>query len=79
MSHPAAFLTAILILGSQITGVQRNSSAVVAGEFIVEPPTLVSLGFEWKIEGDDNRNATVTVEYRRRGESQWRETRNVAG
>ena len=28
-----------------------------AGEFITEPPTLLSLGFEWRIDGDDNRNA----------------------
>jgi hypothetical protein len=32
-----------------------------AREFITEPPTLVSLGFEWQIDGDDNRNATVSV------------------
>ena len=30
------------------------------GEFIVEPPTLMSLGFEWRISGDDNRNAQST-------------------
>ena len=28
-----------------------------AGDFSVEPPTLLSLGFDWKISGDDNRNA----------------------
>jgi hypothetical protein len=33
------------------------------GEFIVEPPTLMSLGFEWKISGDDNRNCSVAVSY----------------
>jgi hypothetical protein len=43
-----------------------------AGEFIAEPPTLVSLGFEWKIDGDDNRNATVAVSYRRKGEQAWK-------
>src|SRR5437762_3689682 len=42
------------------------------GEFIVEPPTLVSLGFEWKISGDDNRNARVDVSYRRKGDTEWR-------
>ena len=31
------------------------------GEFVVEPPTLINLGFEWFIEGDDNRNAAVAV------------------
>ena len=28
-------------------------------EFVTEPATLLSLGFEWRIDGDDNRNATV--------------------
>jgi len=45
----------------------------IAGEFITEPATLVSLGFEWMIAGDDNRNATVAVSYRRRGEQMWRQ------
>src|SRR6185436_20655004 len=44
-----------------------------AGDFITEPPTLVSLGFEWLIAGDDNRNAAVAVSYRRRGEQMWRQ------
>jgi hypothetical protein len=44
----------------------------VAGEFIANPPTLLSLGFEWKITGDDNRNARVDVTYRKKGEQQWR-------
>ena len=47
--------------------------ASTAGEFWTEPPTLVSLGFEWRIDGDDNRNASVTVRYRKQGESRWRE------
>lgn len=33
-------------------------------KFIVEPPTLENLGFEWYLDGDVNRNATVKVEYR---------------
>src|SRR5262249_15152178 len=43
-------------------------------EFITEPPTLLSLGFEWKIDGDDNRNATAEVSYRKRGEQSWRQS-----
>jgi hypothetical protein len=39
--------------------------------FTVEAPTLLSLGFEWKIVGDDNRNAKVEVTYRKKGEQQW--------
>ena len=43
-----------------------------AGEFITEPPTLLSLGFEWRIDGDDNRNAQVAVSYRKAGEQTWK-------
>ena len=39
------------------------------GELVIDPPTLINLGFEWLIEGDDNRNAAVEVSYRRKGES----------
>jgi hypothetical protein len=48
------------------------ATAVSAGAFRVEPPTLVSLGFEWTISGDDNRNASVAVSYRKKGEAAWR-------
>lgn len=46
---------------------------VRAGRFTVEHPTLENLGFEWVIEGDANRNAAVRVEFRRVGDSAWRE------
>src|SRR5271170_1819749 len=49
-----------------------GQSNTVAGEFIVDPPTLVSLGFAWNISGDDNRNARVDVTYRKNGDEQWR-------
>jgi len=48
---------------------QNNTTA---GAFTTEPPTLLSLGFEWKITGDDNRNALVDVTYRKAGDKQWR-------
>jgi hypothetical protein len=50
----------------------RAGNAVVAGELVVEPPTLINLGFEWLIEGDDNRNASVAVSFRARGDGEWR-------
>jgi len=54
-----------------------NTAAVaaktVSGQFMTEPPTLISLGFEWEIAGDDNRNAEVTVSYRKKGETVWRQ------
>ena len=47
--------------------------SVVGGEFYTEPPTLISLGFEWEIQGDDNRNAVVSVSYRKVDDTSWRE------
>jgi len=48
------------------------AAPVAAGAFRIEPSTLLSLGFEWDVSGDDNRNAAVAVAYRRRGEAAWR-------
>ena len=53
--------------------VSQAESGVTAGEFRVERPTLMSLGFEWRVSGDENRNATVAVTYRKRGEEMWHE------
>jgi hypothetical protein len=52
--------------------VSQAQSGVVAGVFTVERPTLVALGFEWQIAGDENRDATVEVAYRQSGELDWR-------
>jgi hypothetical protein len=45
---------------------------VTAGEFLVDAPTLINLGFEWVITGDDNRNAKVEVTYRKKGTQAWK-------
>ena len=52
---------------------QPATNAVHAGPFIVEPPTLICLGFEWEITGDANRNATVDVSYRKAGTAAWKD------
>jgi hypothetical protein len=49
-----------------------DSNQVRPGDFIVDHPTLINLGFEWLIEGDSNRNAQVEVSYRQKGETQWK-------
>ncbi len=49
----------------------RPSEVVVPGELVVEPPTLINLGFEWFIQGDTNRNASVDVASRRQGTAGW--------
>ena len=51
---------------------REDWNAVKPGEFVIEPPTLICLGFEWYIEGDANHNATVEVWYRKKGESSWK-------
>lgn len=48
------------------------ANATLTGDFHAERPALISLGFGWRIEGDDNRNAAVAASYRKKGESQWR-------
>ena len=63
-----------LVLGSFCVLGATNADAAnstVAGELYVEPPTLINLGFEWRITGDDNHNATVTVLYRKKGTLTW--------
>ncbi len=55
-----------------VTAAQQSAPAAVTvtpGELIVEPPTLINLGFEWQIDGDANRNAAVAVSYRKAGPS----------
>ena len=61
--------TAALLAGSGCPA----ADAVAPGRLVTDPPTLENLGFRWYLEGDDNRNAAVTVSYRRKGEPRWRE------
>jgi hypothetical protein len=72
----ARSLATLLALAAATAAAQApergGSDAVSAGELIVEPPTLINLGFEWWIDGDDNRNAAVSVSFRERGQSEWR-------
>jgi len=42
-------------------------------DFFIEPPTLNNLGFEWRVDGDDNRTASVQVFYRQKGDRQWKQ------
>src|ERR687898_891663 len=48
------------------------AAPVTPGDLIVDPPTLINLGFEWVIDGDGNRNAAVDVSYRKVGETEWK-------
>jgi len=63
---------AIFILSVLLTTPLAAADRTSAGELVTEPATLVSLGFEWHIVGDDNRNASVAVSYRKQGEQAWK-------
>ena len=64
--------TALCALTAAPAIAQAQQKSVQGGAFLVERPTLNSLGFEWRIGGDANRNAQVQVSYRVAGQTQWR-------
>jgi hypothetical protein len=75
-SRGSVRFAAAAVLAASLAGagvrVSYAQDDATAGRFTVERPTLVSLGFEWRIAGDDNRNASVEVSYRKHGEDAWR-------
>jgi len=46
-------------------------NTVRAERLIVQPATLISAGYDWRINGDGNRNASVRVAYRKQGATAW--------
>ncbi len=67
MTIRAALATLVLFAAPAL----HAQNGVRPGRFIVEPPTLINLGFEWDIAGDGNRNASVAVSYRKTGSTAW--------
>jgi hypothetical protein len=72
MFHKHSLTVAWFSLMTLAAASAHAQKTTTAGEFSVEPPTLLSLGFDWKIAGDDNRNASVDVSYRKKGDSTWK-------
>lgn len=60
------------VLRAQTPTSAGAGAAVTPGEFVIEHPTLINLGFEWHVSGDRNRNARVDVSFRKAGEAAWR-------
>ncbi len=52
--------------------VRPQTDEIVPKRFIIDPPTIENLGFRWYIEGDNNRNASVTVAFRKKGHIRWK-------
>ena len=53
-----ALLAAVSSLNTPVTAAPGDAQ-VTPGELVIEHPTLINLGFEWHIDGDANRNASV--------------------
>jgi hypothetical protein len=68
----ALFMLGVVSFHNSASAAQKTNQ-VKPGEFIIDHPTLINLGFEWLIEGDDNRNAQVSVSYRQQGETEWKQ------
>lgn len=68
---PKRLLAASLTLATACVHAQDSDLAARAGELVVEPPTTGALGIEWRIAGDANRNASVTLQWQRAGDSTW--------
>lgn len=62
----------LLVSIAHVSSAQSQGAVAQPGAVVVEPPTMGALGVEWRIQGDDNRNATVALEWRRTGEATWR-------
>ena len=71
MKTLALTLLACLFAAVALAAPPHAMNKVKAGELVIDPPTLINLGFEWVIQGDDNRNAEVAVSYRRKGDAEW--------
>src|SRR3954463_2146301 len=72
MIGPVALCVLSLFGFPDSAGAAENGNKVEPGEFVIDHPTLINLGFEWVIQGDDNRNAQVEVSYRKQGDTQWK-------
>jgi hypothetical protein len=64
---------ASLFAVARVDAAAAATNRLTVNQLVVEPATLHALGFEWYVQGDDNRNAAVAVSYRKRGERDWKE------
>jgi hypothetical protein len=60
-----------LLASTFVAGAAAATDKVTALGVAVAPPTVISGGVDWKIFGDDNRNASVKLEYRKAGSTAW--------
>lgn len=63
------FLLFIFSFGSQTYAQNRT----IPGEVIKPYPTIINLAIEWYIQGDDNQNGIVSVQFREKGKTDWKQ------
>lgn len=62
---------ALIAAAALAAPVLADNAAAPVGEPVLEAPTLRSLGMHWIVRGDENANATVTLQYRKSG-GEWK-------
>ena len=67
----AALSFLLLFLSAAWLSPVLAQKAVIPGEVSTPFPTLTNLAVEWMIQGDDNLNGKVEVDYRMAGETAW--------
>jgi hypothetical protein len=64
---------AICIFLSLIAQRSFSQDHTVPGKVVAPYPTIMNLGIEWFIQGDDNLNSYISVLFREKGKDQWRQ------
>ncbi len=65
------FLFSIIVLFAGTCSFAQNST--IPGSLTSPYPTIHNLALEWIIQGDDNQNGVVRLNYREKGEKVWHE------
>ncbi len=63
----SVFLIVLFLFSQEILGQEKT----IPGEVITPYPTIINLAVEWIIDGDDNQNGIVTLQFRKKGDDKW--------
>jgi len=72
--HRPLFFFCALFLCLAPKFVCANNDSTPAGEPVLEPPTLQSVGAYWMVQGDDNANAKLSMAWRKSGAQEWKKS-----
>ena len=66
------WLVALLLAAALPSHASEGNALRLLG-LTAQPSTLISAGYEWHVQGDANRNASVRAQYRKVGSARWRD------